>query len=348
MNKALPHTIEEMETLFNNANRRSTLFCVLTILLAGICGYIYFTLSPSSLKTSMLVIFWIIIGLWLGLSALIIAIYPLTSKKLSLLPDEQIGNFSKAEVLEIVNEMWQNSGKKELPTIYISELSMVNAFAINTLLNFYNPVNAIYITRMTFSCLTRQELIGILYHEMAHFNKYIYFETRTMNITIYFFMLFPLSLTVLVPTLVLKGLFVIGMLSFMGYLWNKVRAVHDLEGHALEYLCDLEASKQVGRLAMINALIVICRENIPKEEEARKKIQKKLISKKPLIPVDWTAFDTHMVNGKIEPEEYDKLIHTLVTAETPQLLEGSENDGDSMSHPSLTNRVLFLHRNASQ
>jgi Zn-dependent protease with chaperone function len=274
------------------------------------------------------------------------AIYLLTSKELSMLPDEQIGNFSKAEVLEIVNEMWRNSGKKEQPTIYISELSMVNAFAINTLFNFYKPVNAIYITRMAFTCLHRQELLGILYHEMAHFNKYIYFEARTMNITLYFFMLFPLSLIILVPTFVLKGLFIIGMLIFMGYLWNKVRAVHDLEGHALEYLCDLEASKQVGRLAMINALIVICRENIPKEEEARKKIQKKLISKKPLIPVDWAAFDTHIVNGKIEPQEYDKLIHTLVSVENPQLLEGSENDGDSSSHPSLTNRVLFLHRNA--
>ncbi|NBU91212.1 MAG: hypothetical protein EBS17_00055 [Flavobacteriia bacterium] len=347
MNKALPHTIEEMETLFKNANRRSILFFVFTMLLAGICGYIYYTLSPSSLKTSMLVFFWIIIGLWFGIYALQMAIYLLTSNELSMLPDEQIGNFSKPEVLEIVNEMWRNSGKKELPTIYISEISIVNAFAINTLFNFFKPVNAIYITRMTLSCLTRQELLGILYHEMAHFNKYIYFETRTMNITLYFFLLFPLSLTVLIPTLFLKVLFIIGILSLMFYLWNQVRLIHEFEGHALEYLCDLEASKQVGKLAMINALIVICRENIPEEEEARKKIQKKLISKKPLNPVDWTSFDTHIVNGKIEPEEYDKLIHTLLSAENPQLLEGSENDGDSSSHPSLTNRVLFLHRNAA-
>jgi hypothetical protein len=61
--------------------------------------------------------------------------------------------------------------------------------------------------------------------------------------------------------------------------------------------------------------------------------------------VDWSAFDTHIVNGKIEMEEYDKLIETLAKVENPQLVDNSVVDHNSRSHPSLTNRLMFLHRN---
>jgi len=65
--------------------------------------------------------------------------------------------------------------------------------------------------------------------------------------------------------------------------------------------------------------------------------------------VDWTHFDNHIVNGKIEQEEYDQLILTLKKTQNPMLIADSEIDEDGSSHPSLTNRVLFLHRNfASQ
>ncbi len=47
----------------------------------------------------------------------------------------------------------------------------------------------------------------------------------------------------------------------------------------------------------------------------------------------------------IETEEYDKLIETLQKAENPQLVNDSVVDHNSNSHPSLTNRLIFLHRN---
>jgi len=103
-------------------------------------------------------------------------------------------------------------------------------------------------------------------------------------------------------------------------------------------------------LAMINALIVLSRENVKLDLETKKdRIKKKVINTKPRILVDWTHFDNHIVNGKIEQEEYDQLILTLEKTQNPMLIADSEIDEDGSSHPSLTNRVLFLHRNfASQ
>jgi hypothetical protein len=46
-----------------------------------------------------------------------------------------------------------------------------------------------------------------------------------------------------------------------------------------------------------------------------------------------------------EMEEYDKLIETLQKTENPQLVDNSVVDHNSKSHPSLTNRLMFLHRN---
>ena len=49
--------------------------------------------------------------------------------------------------------------------------------------------------------------------------------------------------------------------------------------------------------------------------------------------------------SKNEMEEYDKLIETLQKTENPQLVDNSVVDHNSRSHPSLTNRLMFLNRN---
>jgi len=61
--------------------------------------------------------------------------------------------------------------------------------------------------------------------------------------------------------------------------------------------------------------------------------------------VDWNAFDIHIVNGKIEMKENEKLIEKLEKVENPQLVDNSVVDHSSRSHPSLTSRLMFLHRN---
>ena len=108
------------------------------------------------------------------------------------------------------------------------------------------------------------------------------------------------------------------------------------------------AAERVGKLAMINALITICRVNASIDTKSTKeKLKVKAVKKKPKVIVDWGHFDTHIVNGKIEAAEYHAFIQTLENLENPQLIENSEQDEDASSHPSLTKRVLFLHRNLS-
>lgn len=347
MNK-LPHTIEAMESLFVNAKRRSMVFLLVGVLWFACCAYIYATTSNEHLKTSLTVFFWITICIW-GIAAVFqLFVIAKTSIELDKISDERIGNFTTEEVRAMFKEVLDNTVLKENPTVYINSLNVYNAFAMNTLFNFYKPINAIYMTRLCFDVLNREEILAILYHEMAHFNKYMYMESKTMSLGLLFFLILPFSFTVLVPGVFLKVIFVILMIFLVGYVWKKIRAVHEFEGHALEYLCDTKAAERVGALPMINALIVLSRENVTLDLESNKdRIKKKVISTKPRVLVDWSHFDNHIVNGKIEHEEYDQLILTLEKTQNPRLIPDSEIDEDGSSHPSLTNRVLFLHRNFS-
>jgi Zn-dependent protease with chaperone function len=347
MNK-LPHTIEAMESLFVNAKRRSILFLLVGVLWFACCAYIYASTSNELLKTSLTVFFWIAICVWVIAAVSQLFVINKTSIPLDKISDERIGNFTTDEVRAMFKEVLDNTVLKENPTVYINSLSVYNAFAMNTLFNFYRPTNAIYMTRMCFDVLNREEILAILYHEMAHFNKYMYMESKTLNLGTLFFLFLPFAFTVLIPGVILKVIFVILMIFLVAYVWKKIRAFHEFEGHALEYLCDTKASQRVGPLAMINALIVLSRENVKLDLETKKdRIKKKVINTKPRILVDWTHFDNHIVNGKIEQEEYDQLILTLEKTQNPKLIADSEIDEDGSSHPSLTNRVLFLHRNFS-
>jgi Zn-dependent protease with chaperone function len=349
MNK-LPHTIEAMESLFVNAKRRSILFLLVGVLWFACCAYIYASTSNEHLKSSLTVFFGIAICVW-GIGAVSqLFVINKTSIPLDEISDERIGNFTIDEVRAMFKEVLDNTVLKENPTVYINSLSVYNAFAMNTLFNFNRPTNAIYMTRKCFDVLNREEILAILYHEMAHFNKYMYMESKTLNLGTLFFLFLPFSFTVLIPGVILKVIFVILMIFLVAYVWNKIRAFHEFEGHALEYLCDTKAAQRVGPLAMINALIVLSRENVKLDLETKKdRLKKKVINTKPRILVDWTHFDNHIVNGKIEQEEYDQLILTLKKTQNPMLIADSEIDEDGSSHPSLTNRVLFLHRNfASQ
>lgn len=347
MKATVPHTKEAMEALFIKSNRRSILFFVVCALWFGFCGYMYFTTTNGAFKTTLTVFFWISIGVWLLINFMQFLVIFLTSSELSTLPDEPIGAFTKADLTDMFDELLRNAPGSEKPAFYISSLSMLNAFAMNTLWNNTRSTNGIYITRKCLEHLSREEVMGILYHEMAHFNKYMYMESRTLSIGMMFFMFLPFGFTALIPGILLKIIFVFVTIFLVLYAFNKIRATHDFESHALEYLCDTKAAEIVGKLTMINALIVLCRENVNLDKDSKKeKIKRTIVDKNPKILVNWAHFDVHIVNGKIEPEEYDRLIQTLEGTENPKLIQDSELDEDSSSHPSLTNRVLFLHRNA--
>ena len=90
------------------------------------------------------------------------------------------------------------------------------------------------------------------------------------------------------------------MIFLVAYVWNKIRAFHEFEGHALEYLCDTKAAQRVGPLAMINALIVLSRENVKLDLETKKdRIKKKVVNTKPRILVDWTHLTITLLTEKL-------------------------------------------------
>ncbi len=105
------------------------------------------------------------------------------------------------------------------------------------------------------------------------------------------------------------------------------------------------AAEKEGFLTTINTLINLAKERVVSDEKDKNKILEKNFLPVKRFLVDWNTFDTHIVNGKIEKEEYPKMIETLEKFENPQLVNHSAVDHNSKSHPSLTNRILFLNRN---
>ena len=103
----------------------------------------------------------------------------LFSVKLSKYKEPQIGEFTIQDVRLLVDEVLDVSIINEKPEVYIWDIDMVNALVINIyLLNFLKPANAVYITKKSFTCLSREEMKAMLMHEMGHFNQYIFDENK--------------------------------------------------------------------------------------------------------------------------------------------------------------------------
>jgi Zn-dependent protease with chaperone function len=269
------------------------------------------------------------------------------SVRLADVKDARIGNFDVSEIREIVNEVLDSTATHERPEVYIMKIDAVNAMAVNVyLFNFIRMANALYVGDKSFSCLSKGELKAMLHHEMAHFNKYMYTESNMLGLNLFYFLILPFSFIIYFHGFWMKAIFVVGLVVALLYIFIKVRKAQNYDNHVLEYLCDLTAAKHTGNLTTINMLIEVARQNVVKEDEKRKEILKSILVPVNRTVVDWSLFDTHLVNGKIEKEEYDLLIENLLNNQHPQLFEHTAVDHNSRSHPSLTNRVLFLHRNA--
>jgi Zn-dependent protease with chaperone function len=336
----------EMENLFKQSKRRSFVFMMFTLLWAAFCIWQYFTTSNLILKKSLFTFFCIALGLWFIIIIGQLIFFKLVSTNLSEFKEKQIGQFTIEEVRTLVDEVFKVSLTSEKPTLYIMNLEMVNAFAINIyMLNFLKPANAVYITINCFKCMTREEIKAMLLHEMGHFNKYIYDENKILNTGIFLLLIMPFAFIVLIPGFLFKVGFVLLTITMILIIWSKLRNSKDYDKHILEYLSDLYAAEKEGLLNTVNMLITLAKENVVTEEKEKNEILKKILVPVKRFMVDWTAFDTHIVNGKIELEEYPKMIETLEKFENPQLVNHSAVDHNSNSHPSLTNRILFLNRN---
>lgn len=336
----------EMENLFKQSKKRSFVFMLFTLACAAFYIWLYFTTSNLIFKKSLFIFFCIALVFWFVIILGQLLILRLFSVKLSKYKEPQIGEFTIQEVRLLVDDVLNKSINKEKPEVYIMNMDMVNALVVNIyLFNFLKFANAVYITNECFACLTKEEIKALLLHEMGHFNKYVFDETKILNIGFILYLLMPFAFTVLIPGVLLKIGFVIAFLILTPIIFFKIRGFRDYDMHVLEYLCDIYAAEKVGRLNTINMLITVSKEGVVAKEDEKAKILKKIFLPVKRFMVDWSTFDTHIVNGKIELEEYDNLIEALEKVENPQLLDNTLADHNSRTHPSLTNRVLFLHRN---
>ena len=337
----------EMEQLFYRSKRRSQVFFAFTVLLTACCLWLYLFSGNHVLSKALFICFCIALGFWVLVVSKSTLLFWLFSTPLAQHKKSQLGNYTVSEVRDILNGCIQKHKSHEQPALYIISLDIVNAFAINIyMLNFLKPFNAIYIFEKCFSCMSKKEIEALLLHELGHFNKYIYDENKFLSIGNILFMVMPFAFIVLAPGILLKVVFVVVvLLSIIGF-YQLIRRSKIYDSHVLEYLSDLFAAERVGVLATINMLLTMAKENVTTEKKSKNEVSKKILRPVKRTMVDWSMFDTYIVNGKIEAQEYDRLVQVLQSTEHPQLIKNTLVDYNTRSHPSLTNRILFLHQNA--
>jgi len=339
----------EMEALFQQSKRRSLYFLIFSFSFIIFCIWQYFTTTNKTLQTYLFVFFCIAFCIWFFISAGNIFVLRFMSVPLEKVKEEKLGDYTLMEVKKLIDQVFAKSLINEKPQLYI--VNMDNAFAAAAdiyLLNFIKPFNAIYISKGCFRSLTLDEIEAVILHEMAHFNKYMYHEAKTFAIGVNMFLFLPFAFTVIIPGTFLKIVFVVGVIICSSKIFSVIRRTKEYESHVNEYLCDFYAAEKTSLLVTINMLIAMAKDNIETEEENKKKILEKILKPVNRTLVDWKKFDTLNVNGRIESEEYDGFIHTLVSSENPQLIKDTLVDHNSNSHPSLTNRILFLNNNFSK
>ena len=336
----------EMEALFKKSLWRSRVFTLLTILWAAFCIWLYCTTSNSALKISIFTFFCIALLLWFIVFYMQILSLRMSSVKLSRIKKTQIGKYSVNEIRMIIDKVFSKSLAREKPEIFIIESNHINAFTLNIyLFNFVKFANAIYISKKCFNCLDEGEIEVLILHEMGHFNRYEYSEKKLLNFGLFLYLFMPFAFTVLFPGILLRICFLFFCFIFIVMLYTVIRKKKDYESHLTEYLSDLYAAERTSKLSFLNLIITAARESAVVREKDKERMLKQIFLPIKRTVVDWSAFDTHLINGKIEIEEYDNLINTLKSIENPQMIKDSITDHNSNSHPSLTNRVLFIHHN---
>jgi len=172
------------------------------------------------------------------------------------LTEEKIGNLSKEELLEILDETVSHlkENKKEIPSFYIYEEYEANAEARDSIFNIVKPLNSIRLSRGLFHYLTPDEIKSIVLHEIGHFTKYIPIIDK------FYFILYPFIISVFIIIISFKNfdndLYHL-ILSCVVY-YAIVIIVNNIKfsiSKTLEFLSDYYAAERNGLLVTVNALL---------------------------------------------------------------------------------------------
>lgn len=150
---------------------------------------------------------------------------------------------------------------EERPSIYLVDTLATHASARNSLiLNGIKHLNAITLSQELFDVLNIEEIRAIIAHEIGHFKHYMSLAKRLAVFPFLFFILTAYCLTaLLIPVVHIPGV-VVYILCFvlMKFL---VTWPFQVFQHDIEFLSDLYAAQQYGKLTMVNALIKLYQMN---------------------------------------------------------------------------------------
>lgn len=256
-------------------------------------------------------------------------------------PDAKIGSISRRDLQAIIADAERAFPGREQPAVYILQSSMPNAMAVNTrYADILPPFNAIYLTRPLLEALNKDEIRAVYMHELAHFHRYTYADARS-KIGIYLSIGYGLGTASILAGP--DGLGWIGaavatcaVLFLLGWSLGLSARVD----RNIEFLCDHFAAVHAGKLNIVNGLIAIGRASRSPLQKLGllNKLSGKLAGRKSLR---WESIDSSVPNGRLEPDEYARLI-ALLREQHDAVILGLPIDIESDSHPSLARRILFL------
>ena len=172
-------------------------------------------------------------------------------------PAKLRGNVDKEDIESVVECVGRRFGRREVPNVFIAIDEEANALTANSMLfNSIPRYNAVFLNSFLFKALSRDELLAIVAHELAHFHRYMGPLARNAWLGVVGSVAACVAIFSWDPEIVelplLAALVVWWVpLPFL-WLFNKIAT---RGRHSLELACDAVAADVVGAESMINALL---------------------------------------------------------------------------------------------
>jgi Zn-dependent protease with chaperone function len=150
----------------------------------------------------------------------------------------RFGAYSKQDIIQIVNDVKLKMKLGALPVnVFITRDKDLNAFALRFGLGpVWGNLNTIYLNRALFHVLDREELVGVIAHELGHISQFSLPWHQY-----YLFRLFVMSIVTIVVVQIVgyDNTFTLLAPAAAVLLFLKIGSIFQgRQSHMLEYLCD--------------------------------------------------------------------------------------------------------------
>lgn len=135
-------------------------FIVLFLTIEAVLIFVF--LSSSSTNSEIISFLSVTIPVSIVVSALIVGIVSASSSKILLGAAGDVENVEQGQVYNVVSEIAVSAGIS-VPEVYIADTAIMNAYAVSD-----GKVNRIVITKGLIAALNREQLQGVVAHEIGH------------------------------------------------------------------------------------------------------------------------------------------------------------------------------------